>query len=67
MKCFEKIILKQLLHEVSPLFDPEQFAYCAEIGVEDALLSLINSTHECLEHAESLVRSCSLISAALSI
>uniref|UniRef100_A0A9J7XIF0 Reverse transcriptase domain-containing protein n=1 Tax=Cyprinus carpio carpio TaxID=630221 RepID=A0A9J7XIF0_CYPCA len=56
MKCFEKIILKQLLQEVSPLLDPNQFAYRAERGVEDALLSLINSTHEHLEHAQSLVK-----------
>lgn len=56
MKCFEKNILKQLLHEVSPLLDPNQFAYSAERGVEDALLSLINSTREHLEHAESLVK-----------
>lgn len=56
MKCFEKIILKQLIHEVSPLLDPNQFAYRAERGVEDALLSLINSTHEHLEHTQSLVK-----------
>lgn len=56
MKCFEKIILKQLLQEVSPLLDPNQFAYRAERGIEDALLSLINSTHKHLEHAQSLVK-----------
>ena len=33
MTWFEKLILKQLLCEVSPLADPNQFAYLAESGV----------------------------------
>uniref|UniRef100_A0A671TU97 Reverse transcriptase domain-containing protein n=1 Tax=Sparus aurata TaxID=8175 RepID=A0A671TU97_SPAAU len=56
MKCFEKIFLKQLLCEVSPLLDPNQFAYRAERGVEDALLTLTNNIYEHLEQAKSLVK-----------
>ena len=56
MKCFEKTILKQLLCEISPLLDPNQFAYHAERGVEDALLTLTNNIHEHLEQAKSLVK-----------
>ena len=56
MKCFEKIISKQLLSEVSPHLDPNQFAYRAERSVEDALLTLTNNIYEHLEQAKSLVK-----------
>ncbi|KAK0131096.1 RNA-directed DNA polymerase from mobile element jockey [Merluccius polli] len=55
-KCFENIILNQLLSEVPHLLDPSQFAYRAKRGVEDALLTSINNVSEHLEHARSLVK-----------
>ena len=55
MKCFWKNILKQLLC-VSPLLDPNQFAYHAERGVEDALSTLTSNIYEHLEQAKSLVK-----------
>ena len=56
MKCFEKIILKQLLCEVTASLDPNQFAYRVERGVEDALLTLTNNIYVHLEQAKSLVK-----------
>ena len=43
MKCLEKIMKKFLLQEVDPLLDPLQFAYQTSKGVEDALLTVIDS------------------------
>ena len=56
MKCFEKILSKQLLSEVSSSLDPDQFAYRVERGVEDALLTLTINIFEHLERAQSLVK-----------
>jgi len=56
IKCFEKIILKQLSCEVTASLDPNQFAYRAERGVEDALLTLTNNIYVHLEQAKSLVK-----------
>lgn len=53
---FKKIVLKQLLSEVSPHLDPNQFTYRAETGVEDTLLTMINNIYENLEQAQSLVK-----------
>ncbi len=56
MKCLEKIVLKELLLTVSPHLDPNQFAYRAERGVEDALLTLVNNIYEHLECVNNLVK-----------
>ena len=44
------------LCEVPPSLDPNQFAYRAEKGVEDALLTLTNNIYEHLVQAKSLVK-----------
>ena len=48
--------VNRLLSDVSHLLDPYQFAYRAKSGVEDAKLSILNSTYKHLELPESYVR-----------
>ena len=42
IKCFEKLIKKVLLIKTENLLDPQQFAYRARRGVEDATATLLN-------------------------
>ena len=42
MKCFEKLMKKVLLIKTENLLDPQQFAYRARRGVEDATATLLN-------------------------
>ena len=56
MKCFERIILNNLLYNVNHLLDPYQFAYRARRGVEDAKLCILNSVYKHLELPKSYVR-----------
>ena len=48
-KCFEKIIRKRLLTDVSKSLDPLQFAYKAKRGAEDACITLFNLISNHLE------------------
>lgn len=42
MKCFEKIVLHELLTQVTDKLDPLQFVYRSGRGVADALETLLN-------------------------
>jgi len=42
MKSFEKLIKKELLGRIDHLFDPLQFAYRANRGVQEATITLLN-------------------------
>ena len=49
MKCFERVVMSQLLPTVKPLLDPCQFAYRAKCGVEDDTLSLVQHLYHHLD------------------
>ena len=50
MKTLERMVLKHLRHLAAPTMDPLQFAYWAEIGLEDAVIYLM---HRSLSHPEN--------------
>ena len=56
MKCFERTILEPLALQVCPFQDPLQFAYRKKVGVDDALLYMLQSTYSHLESVASSVR-----------
>ncbi|KAI5100952.1 hypothetical protein C0J45_9938 [Silurus meridionalis] len=56
MKTLERLVLTHLRPLVSPSMDPLQFAYQPGIGVEDAVMFLLNRAIAHLEKAGSTVR-----------
>ena len=56
MKCFEKIVLKNLLVQTTPFMDSNQFAYKPNRSTDDATLTLLHNTYSHLEKAGSFVR-----------
>jgi hypothetical protein len=56
MKVFERLVLPTLRFQVSDFQDPLQFAYRARVGVDDALLFLVNTIYSHLEKSGSYVR-----------
>lgn len=56
MKCFEKLLKKEVLTKTEHLLDPLQFAYRAKRGVEDATATLLNLLHKHLEGSKTHVR-----------
>ena len=56
MKCFERIILKHLNKQISPLLDPLQFAYQPKRSVEDALIVFSNYIYGHLDKANTYCR-----------
>ncbi|KAI5103643.1 gastrula zinc finger protein XlCGF28.1-like [Silurus meridionalis] len=56
MKTLERLVLTHLRPLVSPSMDPLQFAYQPGIGVEDAVIFLLNRAISHLEKAGSTVR-----------
>ena len=57
MKCFEKILLKNLLKQTITVIDPMQFAYRANRGVDDAVLLYLHKAMSHLDNAKTYVRS----------
>jgi hypothetical protein len=56
MKCFERIVLRNLLSQTKQFFDPHQFAYKHNRSTDDATLTLLNNTYTHLEKPGSYVR-----------
>ncbi|XP_049911756.1 uncharacterized protein LOC126397200 [Epinephelus moara] len=56
MKTLERLVLEQLRPMVRPHLDPLQFAYQPRIGVEDALIYLLNRIYAHLDKPGSTVR-----------
>ncbi len=56
MKTLERLILEQLRPMVQPLLDPLQFAYQPRLGVEDAIIYLLNRVYIHLDKQASTVR-----------
>ena len=56
MKCFERTILEPLTRQVCLFQDPLQFAYRKRVGVDDAMLYMMQSIYSHLELAGSSVR-----------
>ena len=56
MKTLERLILEQLRPMVRPHLDPLQFAYQPRIGVEDAIIYLLNRVYAHLDKPGSTVR-----------
>ena len=55
-KCFEKLVLKELVKEVKEHLDPLQFAYKEKRNTEDALLFLLDNIYSHLDIGKSFVR-----------
>ena len=56
MKTLERLVLEQLRPMVRPHLDPLQFAYQPRIGVEDAIIYLLNRVYAHLEKPGYTVR-----------
>ncbi|XP_078802203.1 uncharacterized protein LOC144991899 [Oryzias latipes] len=56
MKVMERLVLSHLRPLVSPFQDPLQFAYQPKVGVEDALLYLLQRAYSSLEKPNTTVR-----------
>ncbi|XP_072543920.1 uncharacterized protein [Salminus brasiliensis] len=56
MKVLERIMLTHLSPQVSPFLDPLQFAYQQQVGVDDAIIYLLQKVHAHLDHNNSSVR-----------
>ncbi|XP_058509155.1 sodium- and chloride-dependent betaine transporter-like [Solea solea] len=56
MKTLERLILDQLRPMVRPLLDPLQFAYQPRLGVEDAIIYLLDRVYAHLDKPASTVR-----------
>ncbi|CAL9684750.1 unnamed protein product [Knipowitschia caucasica] len=56
MKTLERLVLGHLRSTLSPAMDPLQFAYRPGIGVEDAIISLLNRSLSHLEKPGTAVR-----------
>ena len=56
IKCFKKIVLRQLLTFVGQHLDPFQFAYKPHRGTDDAILILLHNTFFHLDKPGSFVR-----------
>ncbi|KAI4902472.1 hypothetical protein NFI96_003096 [Prochilodus magdalenae] len=52
----ERLVLEQLRPMVQPLLDPLQFAYQPRLGVEDAIIYLLNRVYSHLDKPASTVR-----------
>ena len=56
MKCFERIVLRNLLSQTQQFFYPHQFAYKQNISTNDATLTLLNNAYTHLDKSGSYVR-----------
>ncbi|KAL6473956.1 hypothetical protein MHYP_G00175170 [Metynnis hypsauchen] len=56
MKTMERLVLDQLRPIVQPFLDPLQFAYQPRLGVEDAVIYLLNRVYVHLDKPASTVR-----------
>lgn len=56
MKVLERLVLAHLRPHVTTSLDPLQFAYRSEVGVEDAIIYLLQQAHSHLDKAGSIVR-----------
>ncbi|KAJ8367963.1 hypothetical protein SKAU_G00079910 [Synaphobranchus kaupii] len=56
MKSLERLVLEQLRPMVNPLLDPLQFAYQPRLGVEDAVIYLLNRAYAHLDKSASTMR-----------
>ena len=56
MKCFEKIVLRQLLHFTRQRLDPLHFAYKPSRSIDDAILTLLHNAFIRLDKPGSFVR-----------
>lgn len=56
MKTLERLVMEQLRPMVSSILDPLQFAYQPRIGVEDAIIFLLNRIYPHLDKPASTVR-----------
>ncbi|KAM6983431.1 uncharacterized protein LKV04_011372 [Tautogolabrus adspersus] len=56
MKVLERLVLTHLRPQVKPSLDPLQFAYQPHLGVDDAIIYLLQRTHSHLEGNGCTVR-----------
>ena len=56
MKTLERLVLQHLRPLVSDCLDPLQFAYRAKVGVEDAIIYMLQRAYAHLENKGSMVR-----------
>ena len=56
VKCLERLVLPRILTQVSSNMDPLQFAYRPNRSVEDAVITVLNTTYSQLEKAQAYVR-----------
>ena len=56
VKCLERLVLPHILTQVSSNLDPLQFAYRPNRSVEDAVITVLNTTYSQLEKPKFYVR-----------
>ncbi|XP_071953435.1 uncharacterized protein [Antedon mediterranea] len=55
-KCFERLFKDVLIKETLPFVDNNQFAYCSNRGVDDAITTLLHPIYETLDKPRQYVR-----------
>ena len=56
VKCLERLVLPRILTQVSSTLDPLQFAYRPNRSVEDAVITVLDTTYSQLETAQAYAR-----------
>lgn len=56
MKVLERLVLAQLRPLVAPFLDPLQFAYQPHVGVDDAVVYLLQPAHSHLDGGKDTVK-----------
>ncbi|XP_062844747.1 zinc finger protein 420-like, partial [Trichomycterus rosablanca] len=56
MKVLERLVLSYLRSQVSPFLDPLQFAYQQQVGVDDAVIYLLQRAHLHLDQSNTTVK-----------
>ena len=56
IKALERLLLVHLNKHVKSFQDPLQFAFCPEVGVEDAIIELLQQAHSHMDKVGSMVR-----------
>ncbi len=56
MKCLERIVRDIVVEQTKPFIDPQQFAYQAKRGVEDAVITMLHQVYRHLDKPRSYVR-----------
>ncbi|KAK3526716.1 hypothetical protein QTP70_032064, partial [Hemibagrus guttatus] len=56
MKCFERLVMRQIKDLLPPSLDPMQFAYCPNRSTDDVIITTLHLSHTHLENKDTYIR-----------